>query len=104
MYKFQLENWKVNKLIGIQEGTQFIVYMISSPRLHSVHKTVDWLEINEREVMLKEAVLAYFDLQHHPLPGRINKSYEKDYMKIGNLQAAISELPKHETRVLPTRQ
>jgi hypothetical protein len=54
--------------------------------------------------MLKEAVLAYFDLQHHPLPGRINKSYEKDYMKIGNLQAAISELPKHETRVLPTRQ
>jgi hypothetical protein len=77
--------------------------MISSPRLHSVHKTVDLLEINECEVMLKEAALAYFDLQQHPLPGRINESYEKDYMKIASLQAAICELQKYETTVLPTR-
>jgi hypothetical protein len=54
--------------------------------------------------MLKEAVCAYFDLPHHPLPGRINEIYEKDSMMIASLQAATRELPKYETRVLPTRQ
>jgi hypothetical protein len=55
------------------------------------------LENNEWKVMLKEAALGYFDLQHLPFPGRINESYEKDYMKIASLQAAICELPKYET-------
>jgi len=54
--------------------------------------------------MLKEAVLAYFDVPHHPLPGRSDESYDKDSMRIASLQAELCELSKYETRVLPTRQ
>jgi len=54
--------------------------------------------------MLKEAVLAYFDVPHHPLPGRTDKTYDKDSMRIASLQAVLRELPKYETRVLPTTQ
>jgi len=50
--------------------------------------------------MLKEAVLAYFDV-HHPLPGRTDESYDKDSMRITSFQAELCELSKHETRVLP---
>jgi len=54
--------------------------------------------------MLKEAVLAYFDVRHHLLPGRTDESYNKDSTRIATLQAGLCELPKYETRVLPTRQ
>jgi hypothetical protein len=54
--------------------------------------------------MLKEAVLAYFDVPHHPLLGRTDESYDKDSMRIARLQAELYELPKYETRVLPNKQ
>jgi hypothetical protein len=59
---------------------------------------------NEWERMLKEAVLAYFDVPHHPLPGRTEESYDKDSTRIASLRAELCKLPKYETRVLPTRQ
>jgi hypothetical protein len=62
------------------------------------------LVYNEWERVVKEAVLAYFDVAHHPLPGRTDKSYDKDSMRIASLQAELCELPKYETRVLSTRQ
>jgi len=54
--------------------------------------------------MLKEAVLAYFDVPHHSLSGRTYERYDKDSMRISSLQVELCELQKYETRVLPTRQ